>query len=366
MRLTNPIALALILLLGLTSHASADTVYMRNGDVFKGRVTDAKEFIILEKKLGEMKIAKADIDHIVKDESVAPRESAAGDGKPDDVIIQDDGKSLRGRARYSPDGKEVWVKIRGNRVAIPRNNVRDILWGGKRKETETIKGEISKRVEKMVAGYVGAGKAQRRKLVAELKAVGVFAVPHVKALLEKSDKKAEFRAGLMEVLRFHRIKPLVDNVIEAKVKEVFDRLVSEDDEIRAACLKEIVLEAPESSPALLMYFLEYDLDPAIRALCVSQLSMLRRFEDLVNVLRMPDGSMRLAAAIALGEQGVMVGIPILIDGLALASEALRGLTSLKLREITGQDFAYSPIASEKDRAAAIGRWRAWWKRVGKA
>jgi tetratricopeptide (TPR) repeat protein len=107
-----------------------------------------------------------------------------------------------------------------------------------------------------------------------------------------------------------------------------------------------------------------DDSPRVRAYCVSQLAALRRFDELAEVLKMNDGQLRLAAAFALGDQGILAGVPILIEALRLSDPELRAVAAQKLTEYTGQHFGYRPQGTPEDREAAIARWNQWWNENG--
>ncbi|RUL86759.1 HEAT repeat domain-containing protein [Tautonia sociabilis] len=54
-------------------------------------------------------------------------------------------------------------------------------------------------------------------------------------------------------------------------------------------------------------------------------------------------------------------IPELIEHLEDPDAVVRLSAHESLRRRTGQDFGYLPYVSAEDRAAAVGRWRAWWE-----
>jgi hypothetical protein len=54
-------------------------------------------------------------------------------------------------------------------------------------------------------------------------------------------------------------------------------------------------------------------------------------------------------------------VPALIDRLEDRDPVVRLAAFEELRKGTGQTFDYVPWAGEAERAAAVVRWRAWWK-----
>lgn len=390
-RAALPAALAL-LVLAVGSPAVADVVYKRNGEVLEGKVSDRGDHIFLKQKLGGVRIPKDQIDRITYDKTP---EGAKASDEPDDIVVQTGGREVRGRARFSPDGKEVWVTVRGQKVSIPADHVREIHWKGVKPKKEAkpeagrSKEEIQKKIRESLAQLESEDALARRSATQELKRIGVFAIPMIETLHKESEAGSTRRAILDEILRFHRLKAIIDSNAESKIPDIYDRLASLDPERRAGVLKEIVLDAPKSAPKILMHFLEEDRDTSVRALCVSQLSMLRCFKELLAILKMPNGRLRVAAAMALGDHGILTGVPVLVDLLALDDKdyrtviekkdvgaqekaiaqrnlqqlfTLRALAGQKLREITGQDFGFRPLATNEERLKAVERWRRWWKR----
>ena len=73
-----------------------------------------------------------------------------------------------------------------------------------------------------------------------------------------------------------------------------------------------------------------------------------------------DGQGQLALAIALGENGVHVGISTLIEALELEERAARVIAAKKLYDYTGERFDFDPDGELTARGDSIRKWRAWW------
>lgn len=379
----TPAALIFGLLIG---PASADTVYLRDSTVLKGKVIDQGKTILLKRKLGGVVIDKTRIDRIVRDASMV-----SGDASREDVIIQTGGQPLRGRVEISPNGEEVWIFKSGNKMAIPRDHVRKILWGGVEEKKEDKAEAIKRRIDKLIEKLNGTSE-EREGSKKELVQLGVFAIPYIKERQKALGERHPAYPVLGEVLRYNGLKAVITSEIESKVDDIYRRLSSDSADERMQVIKAMVLDVPEEAAPVLLYVLRQDEEPAVRALCVSQLSLLRSFKELMEVLKTPKGDLRMAAAIALGEHGILAGVPVLIDALELNADehravledpkadeeakdqardqfrrilALNRIADVKLRAFTGQEFGYTPGAPSEINDKALERWRAWWEKNGK-
>jgi len=54
-------------------------------------------------------------------------------------------------------------------------------------------------------------------------------------------------------------------------------------------------------------------------------------------------------------------VPVLIDRLEDRDPVVRLAAYEELRKDTGRSFGFIPWGGDADRAAAVARWRAWWK-----
>jgi hypothetical protein len=97
-------------------------------------------------------------------------------------------------------------------------------------------------------------------------------------------------------------------------------------------------------------------------------AILARADDerLVVHLASEHATVRREAAEAIGERGRWGAIPHLIDRLEDPDEAVRGASHAALRRLTNRSHGYLANAAAPQRAAATGRWRAWWNVEGRA
>jgi HEAT repeat protein len=86
----------------------------------------------------------------------------------------------------------------------------------------------------------------------------------------------------------------------------------------------------------------------------------RLLEPLKEAVPPPTaGPLRLEYARALALLGDWSQVDVLIDALTSEDVQVRGSALKVLRDTTGESFGFHPQGAPADRAAAVGRWRAW-------
>lgn len=363
------LGVCLTALAGITA-ASADQIELKDGRVLEGKVIErGDDKIVLEQPLGSMTFERRDIIRIVLDE-----EGKSND-KNFDVVVLRDGTIVKGDVSISRDGGEVIVgRGKHGQVKHPRAVVSAIHWRDGREElTDPDHPEggkaLMKRVERLLIDLrrkAPDGKpdlATRGEARRELLSLGVFA----RRLLEKL-REGEHKGAAEEVLadlrRLEDVRKAIPSRLEEKIPRLGERLISPMTHEREAALRAATMEAPSEAGPLLLYFVKNDESPRLRAYSVNQLSALRRFEELAEVLKLTDGPLRLAAAFALGEAGIYAGIPVLIEALRLPDVQIRKAAVAKLRAYTRQHFGFRSTGSPEDRAKAVAKWNEWWKKDG--
>ena len=341
--------------------ARADTVVLRDGRVISGRVIEQGDKVLIERPLGGTIVARADVLRIEVDAPGGEAERPLYD-----TVVLRDGRVVRGDVRFSQDGAEVIVSLgeRGE-VRHPRGAVGLVKWRDGRAEAadDPRGGRLAQTIERLVheleRGDAPAKSAARRELVA----LGAFARNDLERLAEVHPDA--LRPLLAELDRLEQLRRVLPGRAEEKLPRVAERLVSLDPAEREAALRAVVLEVPDLVGPLLLHVVKSDDAPRVRAYCVSQLSTLRRFEELAAVLKLQhDGSLRLAAAFALGDAGIYAGVPILIEALRLPDAEIRAVAIAKLQEYTSQHFGYRAQAPAEERERSIARWTAWWNEHG--
>jgi hypothetical protein len=82
---------------------------------------------------------------------------------------------------------------------------------------------------------------------------------------------------------------------------------------------------------------------------------------LTPLLRDSDVFVRMATARVLGDLSAPEGIPALIEALEDVEAPVREAAESSLRQITGRNFHFDPLADEADRARKIRAWQQWWR-----
>jgi tetratricopeptide (TPR) repeat protein len=353
--------------------ALADTVFLKDGRILTGRVVDKGDTIFVEhKKHGGITVARSDVIRIQLDQQ--PEESE----RTFDEVVLKDGRIVRGDVRLSPDGNEVIVGMgeRGE-VRHPRTAVDVIHRRDGRKEVLGVPGaeddpgvaELKVKIERLVDDLAKTNAVGDPDLAAqgtarrELLALGVFARSYLEAL--EGERRERVEGILADLDRLEGLRRVLPQVVEKKHPRIGERLIDLDEGARETAVRTCVMEAPHKIGPLLLHLVRQDRSPRIRAFCVSQLSALRKFEQLAEVLRLSDGPLRLAAAFALGDAGILAGVPILIEALRLSDAQIRSAAINKLREYTKQHFGYRPNAPEEAREESIAKWNAWWNENGR-
>ena len=162
-----------------------------------------------------------------------------------------------------------------------------------------------------------------------------------------------------------RIKSYLTQDIVEKVPGLSRRLTDPEARERVQALKEAAVAAPRDCAALFVYIAKTDSNKDVRAFVLGQLTLENRTQELIELLQAQDGSLRLAAAVALGDNGVYVGVPVVLEALKLEDAAVRKVAIGKLEAWTGQFLGYFADDPPEKRAAAIERWEQWWAANGK-
>ena len=72
-----------------------------------------------------------------------------------------------------------------------------------------------------------------------------------------------------------------------------------------------------------------------------------------------DSTVRIRAILETVDSGDETVVPLLVDRLTDTNSNVRSLANKALREITNQNFGWSPWASTRPRQTAVDKWRIW-------
>lgn len=358
------LACSAALLLALGGPARADTVVLRDGRVLTGRVIEQGDKIYIEvRDKGGTIVSRQDVLRI---------ETAEGVVRP--AVVQDelhlrDGRIVRGDVRVSPDGTEVIVGL-GDRgeVRVPRTAVAVIRWRDGRADAGEVAGmdeharRLNETIDRRVRELAHGTDVEKLEARRELLALGGFSRAYLETVAQRQPEA--MRPILADLDRLEALRKVLPSKAEEALPRLGERLISPETSERESALRSVVMEVPDHVGPLLLHMIKTDETPRVRAYCVSQLAALRRYEELADVLKLPDGPLRLAAAFALGDAGILAGVPILIEALRLSDPELRAVAIQKLTEYTGEHFGYRAQGSPEDRDRAVARWNQFWRERG--
>jgi tetratricopeptide (TPR) repeat protein len=351
----------LLLAVLCAGQAHADVVFLKDGRRLEGNVVERGDRIFIEQELGGISVNRADVLRIEEDE-----EGPANVPNLQDLVVLKDGRRVWGDVTISDDGGMVVVSLgeRGQ-VRHPRTAVAMIRWRtghqeGTAGDDDTAR--LHQNIARLVDELEGTDAALAQQAYRELLALGAFARVYMEALAnEHGESLRPLLADLDRLDAFRRVLP---GRAEEAIPHLAERLVADDADERERAVRAIVIESPTEVGPLLLYLVRSDPSDRVRSYAVSQMSSLRCFNELAEVLKLHHGPLRLSAALALGESGIYAGTPILIEALRMDNAEIRTVAIERLREWTGQFFGFRPLAPDQDRARAIERWEAWWSEDG--
>ncbi|MBN1417514.1 MAG: tetratricopeptide repeat protein [Planctomycetes bacterium] len=334
-----------------------DIVTLENGEIRRGRVIDPgrNAIDVITSMGGTVRIPKRDVAQI----ELGVGEAQEGERTQDRVLTKD-GREIAGEVRVSKDGKSIIVKIPGGEVSIPRGDVVRVIGRASKDEEGSIASTaaLRERIPRWVEGLGGAeaGDAERR-----LREAGILAAN----ALEEAQESATGVAGerIRRLLAALELRRTVGDVLDERMPKIYEDLEGDDAAKKVSVLKAAFLAAPEEAVALLGFVLKDPAEsPEVRSFATEFLRRLHRNQELVDIYAASSGRAQLALALALGENGIYVGIPTLIEALEMEDVQVRTLAIDHLLAWTGTDFGF--VVSEPDdgkRGEAIRRWRTWWE-----
>lgn len=383
--------LVLLAFLLFATPALADTVHLRDGQKLKGKVTErADGRIEIETKGGSSRIVdRADVITIERDGGP----SRAVDEKVD-IVYLNDGRILSGNVTFSDDGKEIVIaNDKGAETRIARELVKSIAFRHGKVAPPNTPGltptvapvtsedDAQKKWHAQLDGCLArlrdplSDPKDRKKARDEIIELGVFAVNFVKEEIARvGSNDTVVRPVLEEVLQVAEFKQVVPAKVEDAIPGICEKLIDKDPKERIKAVNRIALDCPDDCPTLLLYLIQKDPDAKVKSICVGQLAILKRYDELAQVLKVHEhGELRFVAAVELGDAGIYIGIPVLIESLKLEGDSegvkkVRLLAIEKLKAWTNQgNLGYLPESDDKtERDAAVARWESWWQAEGRA
>lgn len=394
-----PLLLGTLLLASGAFSASSEAaerirLVLITGEALEGRVYDLHDqYLEVHRSLGSTKVAKSEIESwtlIVEEEPPAGAPAAGAPGtdpvpagggaeepaaapppppvkEPGLLLILVGGHEIAGEVKFIPQTLEWVVRLPAGEARYPEKEVaRTIAPSG-----ITSDGRFSPRAgfdEKLAEAVrtVRGENALAREPAAELiRAAGFFALREVERSLAEEGENA--------ILAQIRLRERFRVVLPAGIEKSFPNFLADVTEglpdSRVEALREALLEAgSDLYPFLGLLLLDPRQPAEVRAFAIDVLGRMHRIRELLEAYRVSEGQAQFALAIALGDNGVYIGIPTLIEALSLGdaggdpaqATAASSLAKKRLVEYSGEDFGYDPGAPEEERKAAIARWQSWW------
>lgn len=358
---------------GASAGQPADLVVLKDGRNLRGTVVDlGGNRIELQIAAGTKRILKRDIDRIEFDAS--RRRARVEDA---DVVIRQGGQRIVGKVELLDGGKLVRVTLPGGSAAeIPRKDVLKIIYRGELSQYDSTvyTAELAQAIEAAIAVLArdDGGEARPTESPAEFESAkeaedflcrcGILAIQRVRAALQSADASSAFGKALARIDRLHRLKEAMATEIEEIDSQVYDTLVGENTEKKCNLLLLAFGRYPdESVPLALFLSLDPLQDAIVRAWSIEFLRKWRRNRELLDVYRKTTGKEQLAAAVALGRNRILLGVPTLLEAMEAEMPEVRRLAGEQLVRITGKDLGFRPDDPSDARRQALDKWKAWWK-----
>jgi len=326
---------------------------MVGGGKLEGRVYDlGSEYLELGRRLGSTIVLKRDVVswRILEKQKPEPKGI---------LLILDTGHEVGGNVRFDPDTREWVVDLGLGSARYPDSDVsRTIQPNGVCSDDRfTLRIGFEGRIHRAINGVIDGAPFEREEGAQFLKSAGFFSLRYLEEALDKSHHPILRRLQLEEQLR----TALPEGITESRpafLKQITQGTATEQVEV----LREALLEhGSELYPLLGLLLLDDAQSVRVRTFSVDVLQRTHSIRELVTAWERSEGQAQLVLAIALGENGIHLGISTLVDALALEEVAARTIAAKKLLEYTAELFGFEADGDPDSRAESIRQWRAWWE-----
>ncbi len=293
--------------------------------------------------------------------SVARWRLREGDGELEPFLVLRSGRNVAGKIDFSAEQGEWLVERPLGTARYPLDEVVRLvqLTGRCSDGAFTPRRGFDRLLAELLVRVRESPDSLRKEVAAELDTIGYFAIPEVeKALAAGEDPGGVLRRFLTR----ERMRARLPEGVDERLPSFLEDVTGGSEEKRVAALEEAVLEFGEALYPFLGQLLLDDEQPArARAYSVETLQHHNRVADLVAAYRHSTGQAQLALAVALGDLGLLIGVPTLIEALGLENEAARRLAADKLNELTGEAYDFRPEAPPGSNLTAIARYQDWYR-----
>jgi tetratricopeptide (TPR) repeat protein len=258
-------------------------------------------------------------------------------------------------------------------VVYPRSQIRKIHWQNESITSSNLhySAELEKSIAASLAKLTSKSPEELQKAEDFLVQAGIFAIDRVRdaysqALSKAGDPNqpapdAARVDSLRRIVHIYNLKKVVPSEIEEAHPRVFEVLAYGTAAERESLLKLILPNYSDDAIDLALYLIKRTQeDDKIRSILVDMLRRMNKNWALLKLYNESTGQLKLIAAIALGKNQVLLGLPTIIEALSLDSEDMRMLAAKTLRELSGKDFKFRADGAPAAREMALKRWQQWW------
>ena len=356
---------------GLTGYQACradDVVVLKDQTQLNGKLRDAGGvWVELITPSGGRKLLKREIERVEFDKT---RRAATVVDR--DFVVRKDQHKIYGAVELLLGGEQVRVTLpSGSRVTLPRKDVLRIVRKGDTfgQEEGVYTVEFAEKLEATFAQLATESEGERQSAERQLVAFGVLAIEEVNERLEKATTDS-MRESLSRVVRSYRLREAVAPIIEANARGLYEILEASSSSVGAEmseAKKNLLLfvfpkYTAEAVPLAGFLALDTRQEGSVRAWCIEFLRRLQENRELVGIYKRSVGQVQLAAAIALGKNQILIGVPTLFEALGMEDLTIRELAATSLREITGRQFRFRSGGAPAARREAIQLWEAWWEK----
>ena len=357
--------LAMLLPTSLEGADERVRLVLRNGRRLEGRVYDMRDqYVELHQPLGSSRLPKSEIEAW----GVLPDAGTEGQA-PNLLIVVDNGHEIAGKATYREDTLEWVIELPTGQARYPEKRVRRTIpaTGITSDGLYTPRRDFEERIARAIADVRSGERLRVDRGRDYLVQAGFFALrPIAKSLESEGDHPILKEISLDERLRVV-VPEGTENSNPTLLRDVTTGLPS----LRVEALRRALIElGAELYPLLGLLLLDDDQPAEVRSFATEVLGRMHCIPELLRAYEDSEGQAQFAIAIALGDNGIYLGIPTLIEALELPASASSGprsrrtaqeLAIARLREYSGEHFGFSMDSTPEERAQVIAQWREWWK-----
>ena len=324
------------------------------GEAVQGRVYDLhNEYLELDRRLGSTRILKDDVQRWSFVDEPGGKEPSGL------LLVLDSGHEIDGKVRFDSRTREWVVEVELGGARYPDSQVaRTIRPGGICSDgLFTPRVGFPDRVQAAIEDVRNGEPVSRSEGKTYLRMAGYFALGTIEENLEAEGENADLERLVLE----ERFRISLPEGISSQHPTFIEDLTQGSESRRFEVLRDALLEhGSDLYPLLGLLLLDEDQSVQVRSFSIDVLRRTHRIIDLINAYRKSESRSQFALALALGDNGVYIGIPTLIESLSLVNLEARKIAFNKLEEYTGETFGFDPNSDPTGQQEALDRWQEWW------